>query len=215
MNWSFYEALDRLPIGVAVTIEFVGPLGGRDRRFAAAARRGVGRCWPAAGWCCWRCAATSTTSARSACVLALVAGACWAGYILVSKRVGSTFAQLDGLAIALCIGTLVVLPAGIVQGGSALLRPSVLAGGVGGGDAVVDHPVLARAGRAAPAARGHVRAADEPRAGRGRAGRRARARPGAARGHARRDRDGGDRQRGHDARVAYQQHELEVAAGPQ
>ena len=63
-------------------------------------------------------------------LFALIAGACWAGYILVSKRVGSTFAQLDGLAIALCIGALVVLPAGIVQGGSALLRPSVLAGGV-------------------------------------------------------------------------------------
>jgi inner membrane transporter RhtA len=63
-------------------------------------------------------------------LFALIAGALWAGYILVSKRVGRTFAQLDGLAIALCIGTVVVVPVGIVQGGSALLRPEVIAGGV-------------------------------------------------------------------------------------
>jgi inner membrane transporter RhtA len=63
-------------------------------------------------------------------VLALVAAGCWAAYILLSQRVGATFAQLDGLAIALAVGTLLVIPAGVVQGGTALLRPSVLAGGL-------------------------------------------------------------------------------------
>jgi inner membrane transporter RhtA len=63
-------------------------------------------------------------------LLALVAAACWAAYILLSKRVGASFAQLDGLAIALAVGTLVVIPAGVIEGGDALLRPSVLAGGL-------------------------------------------------------------------------------------
>jgi inner membrane transporter RhtA len=64
-------------------------------------------------------------------LLALAAGACWAGYIVTSKRVGTTFTTMDGLSIALCFGTLVALPAGIIEGGSALGRPSVLAGGLG------------------------------------------------------------------------------------
>ncbi|MDT4936310.1 MAG: inner rane transporter RhtA, partial [Pseudonocardiales bacterium] len=55
---------------------------------------------------------------------------CWAAYILLSKRVGATFASLDGLAIALGIGTLLVIPAGVIEGGAALGRPGVLAGGL-------------------------------------------------------------------------------------
>ena len=64
-------------------------------------------------------------------VLVLIAATCWALYIVLSKRVGSVFVQLDGLAIALTVGTVLVLPAGVAQGGDALLRPGVLAGGVG------------------------------------------------------------------------------------
>ncbi len=130
MNWSFYESLARLPIGVAVTIEFVGPLAVA----IAGSRRLLDIVWVAlAGGGVVLLALRGDRHDISALgvLLALVAGACWAGYILVSKRVGSTFAQLDGLAIALCIGTLVVVPAGIVQGGSALLRLSVIGGGIG------------------------------------------------------------------------------------
>jgi inner membrane transporter RhtA len=61
--------------------------------------------------------------------LALVAATCWALYILLSKRVGSAFAALDGLAIALGVGTFLVLPTGIVEGGSALGQGVVLGGG--------------------------------------------------------------------------------------
>jgi inner membrane transporter RhtA len=50
---------------------------------------------------------------------------------LLSKRVGAAFAALDGLAIALAIGTLVVIPVGIAEGGSAVVRPAVLGGGLG------------------------------------------------------------------------------------
>ena len=72
---------------------------------------------------------TVATSLWSESCLALIAGACWAAYILVSQRVGTRWAQVDGLALALCIGTLVVIPVGIVEGGSALVRPSLLAAG--------------------------------------------------------------------------------------
>jgi inner membrane transporter RhtA len=129
MNWSFYEALDRLPIGVAVTIEFVGPLGVA----VAGSRRAVDAVWVVlAGGGVVLLALRGDRHDINAfgVVLALIAGLCWAAYILLSKRVGSTFAQLDGLAIALCIGTLVTVPVGIIEGGSALGRPSVLAGGV-------------------------------------------------------------------------------------
>lgn len=128
MNWSFYEALDRLPLGVAVTIEFSGPLAVA----IAGSRKPLDGLWvllAGGGVLLLALHGERGDITASGVLLALVAGACWAGYILVSQRVGRTWAQVDGLAVALCIGTLVVIPAGIAQGGSALLRPSVLAGG--------------------------------------------------------------------------------------
>src|SRR5664279_4904659 len=118
MNWSFYEALDRLPIGVAVTIEFTGPL----TVAIAGSRRAVDALWVAlagGGVVLLAVRGDRHDITPVGVLLALVAGTCWAGYILVSKRVGASFAQLDGLAIALCIGTLVALPAGVIEGGSA------------------------------------------------------------------------------------------------
>jgi inner membrane transporter RhtA len=128
MNWSFYEALDRLPLGVAVTVEFTGPLAvavGGSRR----ALDGVWVVLAGGGVVLLALRGDNHDVTVAGVLLALAAGACWAGYILISQRVGRTWAQLDGLALALCIGTLVVIPAGIVEGGSALLRPSVIAGG--------------------------------------------------------------------------------------
>jgi inner membrane transporter RhtA len=128
MNWSFYEALDRLPIGVAVTIEFVGPLGVA----IAGSRRALDAVWvvlAGGGVVLLALRGDRHDIDTFGVVLALFAGMCWGAYILLSKRVGSTFAQLDGLAIALCIGTLVTVPVGIIEGGSALGRPAVLAGG--------------------------------------------------------------------------------------
>ena len=129
MNWSFYEALARLPIGVAVTVEFTGPLAVA----IAGSRRMLDLVWVAlagGGVVLLAFRGDSGDINPLGVLFALIAGACWAGYILVSKRVGATFAQLDGLAIALCIGTLVVLPVGLIEGGSALGRPEVLGGGV-------------------------------------------------------------------------------------
>jgi inner membrane transporter RhtA len=128
MNWSFYEALDRLPLGVAVTIEFLGPLA----LAVAGSRRVLDVVWvvlAGGGVALLAFRGDHRDIKALGVVLALVAGTCWAAYILLSKRVGASFAALDGLAIALCIGSVLVIPAGVIQGGNALGRPSVLAGG--------------------------------------------------------------------------------------
>jgi inner membrane transporter RhtA len=130
MNWTFYEALHRLPLGVAVTIEFTGPL----VVAVAGSRRALDVVWVllAGGGVVLLALRGGHHGIHAAGVaLALVAATCWALYILLAQRVGRTFAQLDGLAIALAIGMLVALPAGIVEGGDALLRPHVIAGGLG------------------------------------------------------------------------------------
>lgn len=130
MNWCFYEAIDRLPLGVAVTIEFTGPLAvaiGGSRR----ALDGVWVLLAGGGVALLALRGDSKDITTAGVLLALAAALCWAGYILVSQRVGRGWAQVDGLAFALVIGTLVVIPAGIAQGGTALLRPSVIAGGAG------------------------------------------------------------------------------------
>lgn len=129
MNWAFYEALDRLPIGVAVTIEFTGPLAVA----VAGSRRLLDLMWVAlAGGGVVLLALRGDRHGITALgvVLALCAGACWAAYIPVSKRVGRSFSALDGLSIGMCVGTCVALPAGLAQGGSELLAPAVLGGGL-------------------------------------------------------------------------------------
>lgn len=129
MNWAFYEALQRLPLGVAVTVEFTGPLAVA----VAGSRRALDGLWAllaGGGVVLLAVRGDSHDITVAGVLLALTAGACWAGYIGLSQRVGRTWAQLDGLALALCVGTLVVIPVGIVEGGSALLRPSLIASGI-------------------------------------------------------------------------------------
>ena len=130
MNWSFYEALDRLPLGAAVTIEFTGPL----IVAVAGSRRLLDGVWlllAAGGVLLLALRGGHHGIHALGVLLALVAAACWACYILLSQRVGRAFARLDGLAIALGVGALLVVPAGVVQGGDTLLRPSVLGAGLG------------------------------------------------------------------------------------
>jgi inner membrane transporter RhtA len=129
MNWSFYEALGRLPIGVAVTIEFVGPLAVA----VAGSRRLVDLLWvllAAGGVVLLALRGDEHGITGLGILLVSIAGVCWGFYILLSKRVGQAFASLEGLAIALAVGTVVALPAGIVEGGHALGRPEVLGGGL-------------------------------------------------------------------------------------
>jgi inner membrane transporter RhtA len=125
MNWSFYEALHRLPLGVAVTIEFTGPLAVA----VAGSRRVLDALWVVLAGGGVVLLATRGSHAGvhlTGVLLALIPAACWACYILLAKRVGASFGALEALAIGMIVGSFVVLPAGIVQGGTALLRPSVL-----------------------------------------------------------------------------------------
>ena len=128
MNLVFYLSLRTVPLGVAVTVEFVGPL----LLALAQTRRLLDLGWAvlAASGVLLLGLDTSSGIPLSGLVLALVAGLFWAGYILASARVGQVLPGLDGLAVALCVASVLVLPFG-AQGASAVLdRPLLLVGGL-------------------------------------------------------------------------------------
>lgn len=132
MNFCFYQALDRLPLGVAVTLEFTGPLavaifGSRRRRdliWAGLAALGIVLLAGDFG---------GSSIDLFGAVLALVAGGFWGGYILLSARVGGRFEGLGGLAVAMSIAALLVAPSGLAAGGGELASADVLARGFGVG----------------------------------------------------------------------------------
>lgn len=128
MNFSFYESLDRLPLGTAVTLEFLGPLGVA----VAGTRRPRDLIWVAlaGGGVVLLSGGIEGSSELLGIVLALTAAAGWAAYILLSARVGSRHEGLAPLALALAFSALLLLPVGIAAGGSDLLLPAVLAVGL-------------------------------------------------------------------------------------
>ncbi|MTD46485.1 EamA family transporter [Conexibacter sp. W3-3-2] len=129
MNYSFYEALDRIPLGIAVTIEFLGPLGVAVRT----SRRRLDLVWAAVA------GAGIVLLARPGgdgidpvgLVLVLIAAACWAAYILAARRAGELFGGARGLAMAMGVAFLVPLVPGLHQGGTQLLEPGFLLIGLG------------------------------------------------------------------------------------
>ncbi|MGI8986178.1 MAG: EamA family transporter [Nocardioidaceae bacterium] len=126
MNWSFYEALARIPLGVAVTIEFVGPLG---VAVATSRRRGdVALAGLAAAGIILLTRSGSVDLDPVGIVLALVAGGFWAAYILLSARVGASLPGSAGLAIALLAGSLVTAPVGVTSLWGSLTWGLLLAG---------------------------------------------------------------------------------------
>ena len=130
MNLSIYLAIDRIPLGVAVTLEFVGPLGVA----VAGSRRLLDLLWVALAAAGILMLAPldvlgGTNLDPVGVAFALLAGCLWAGYILLSARTGSAFAGGTGLAIALCVGTAVLLPVGVADAGYALLDPRLLLAG--------------------------------------------------------------------------------------
>jgi inner membrane transporter RhtA len=129
MNLTFYEALDRIPLGPAVTCEFIGPLGVA----VAGSRRPLDLVWvllAAAGIVLLAAPSGSGLNAGGV-ILAILAGGWWAAYILLSVRVGRVFPGQHGLAIAMVAAGVLVLPVGLVQGGSDLLQPEILLAGLG------------------------------------------------------------------------------------
>jgi inner membrane transporter RhtA len=128
MNLSFYLALDRIPLGIAVTLEFVGPLGVA----IAGSRRRLDLVWvgmAAVGLVLLAPVPGSDLDALGV-VLALVAGCFWAAYILLTARVGRGLPGGGGLAIAMGIAALAALPVGLADGGAELLDPELLAVGL-------------------------------------------------------------------------------------
>ena len=125
MNGLFYLALNRLPLGVTVTIEVLGPL-----TLSILTATGIAR-WLWAGLALAGVVALGAGGWERldalGVVFALGAAASWAMYILASARVGREFPRLDGLALAMSVGAVIALPFGVAQAQGALLRPDVLA----------------------------------------------------------------------------------------
>lgn len=124
MNLCFYEAIARIPLGLTVTFEFVGPLGVA----VAGSRRALDLFWvacAAAGILLISAPGTSDLDPLGV-AFALAAGAWWAAYILLSARTGRTFPGGSGLSLAMCVAALLLLPIGIPAAGDALFDPEVL-----------------------------------------------------------------------------------------
>jgi inner membrane transporter RhtA len=154
MNLTFYLAIDRLPLGTAVAIEFVGPiavaaLGSRTRRDAAALVLAIAGVLALAD--------VHLTGSPGGFALALAAGAFWAVYIVLGHRVAADpdLRPRDGLALAMAIGALVLAPALVTSAVPALVDPLLLAAclAVGVASSVVPYGLEQIAMRRLPRAR--------------------------------------------------------------
>ncbi|MFI1363053.1 EamA family transporter [Streptomyces griseochromogenes] len=125
MNGLFYEAVARIPLGPAVTLEVLGPLA----LSVLASRRAINALWAGlalAGVFLLGGGGFSDLDPIGV-AFALGAGAMWASYIVFSARTGRRFPQADGLALAMAIAALLFLPLGIADAGSRLLDPGTVA----------------------------------------------------------------------------------------
>lgn len=132
MNLSFYEAIARLPIGIAVAIEFLGPLGVA----LAASRRRLDLVWVGlalAGMVLLAPWGDAASVSWLGIAFALGAGVLWAAYILLSASVGKRFSGASGLSMAMLVSLVVVAPVGVTTGGVDLLQPEIILIGLGVG----------------------------------------------------------------------------------
>jgi inner membrane transporter RhtA len=129
MNLAFYSAIARLPLGLAVTVEFVGPLGVA----VAGSRRRLDLLWVALAAVGILLLAPIGPSSLDPLGLgfALLAGCGWAAYILLNVRVGRAFPGASGLALAMAVAGLAIVPVGVHAAGAALATPRLLVVGVG------------------------------------------------------------------------------------
>lgn len=124
MNWAIYQAFARIPLGIAVTLEFIGPLtlaviGSRrvrDLLWVLLAGIGVAVLGLSGG---------GEVNLAGA-LFALLAGAMWASYILLAGQTGQRWPGFDGLALASVFATLLLTPFAIGEGGGDLLDPHIL-----------------------------------------------------------------------------------------
>ncbi|MFJ6849200.1 EamA family transporter [Streptomyces sp. NPDC091271] len=128
MNMLFYQAVDRIPLGAAVTLEVLGPL----VLSVVASRRLTSLVWAALalGGVVLLSGGGFDRLDPVGAAFALGAGVMWALYILFSARTGRRFPQADGLALAMAVAAVLSLPLGIMESGSKLVVPTTLALGV-------------------------------------------------------------------------------------
>ncbi|MCX4970114.1 EamA family transporter [Streptomyces sp. NBC_00654] len=125
MNTLFYQALDRIPLGIAVTLEVLGPLA----LSVFVSRRLINVLWAGlalVGVVLLGGGGFDRLDPVGA-AYALGAGAMWAAYIVFSARTGRRFPQADGLALAMVVAAALSLPLGIMESGTKLAVPSTLA----------------------------------------------------------------------------------------
>jgi inner membrane transporter RhtA len=132
MNFTFYSALTRIPLGIAVTVEFIGPLSVA----VVGSRKALDMLWiviAVGGILLLAPLGVLGTAPLDplGLLLALGAGVCWAVYILLSARVGKVFPGGTGLSLAMTVGAVALVPVGIAGAGSALLNPRLLLLGAG------------------------------------------------------------------------------------
>jgi threonine/homoserine efflux transporter RhtA len=155
MNFAIYQAFARIPLGIAVTVEFLGPLAVA----VAASRHVLDIAWVLLAGLGVVLLTRGGDTAHPAglnlagLAFALLAAACWAVYILLSAATGQRFPGSSGLAIAMVVAALVITPAGIIAGGRALLQPEVLGVGLAIGllSSIIPYSVELEALRRVPA----------------------------------------------------------------
>lgn len=125
MNLCFYEALSRIPLGVAVALEFTGPL----TVAMLSSRRLVDMVWvilAAAGLVILLPLRQSADSIDPlGALLALASGVCWALYIVFGKKAGSSLDK-SCVALAMLVGSCAIFPVGLAASGTALFTPEIL-----------------------------------------------------------------------------------------
>ncbi|MGH3301077.1 MAG: EamA family transporter [Streptosporangiaceae bacterium] len=142
MNFSIYQSFARIPLGVAVTIEFLGPLAVA----VASSRRALDAAWVVlagagvlllteggaghAGHANRAGPVLGLSTEAAGVAFALVAAACWAGYILLSRATGRRFGGSSGLVIAMVVAATLVTGPAVAAAGPALARPGVIAAGL-------------------------------------------------------------------------------------
>lgn len=125
MNMVFYLAIERIPIGLGVTLEFVGPLvlaifsskKAIDFLWVLLAATGIALIAP------WT---RNNGLDLVGVLLALLAGGFWAAYIILGGRISKIMKGGDAVAVGMLFATLLILPFGIFNGGLSLLTPKLL-----------------------------------------------------------------------------------------
>jgi inner membrane transporter RhtA len=128
MNGLFYQSVARIPLGLAVTLEVLGPLA----LSVLASRRAVNLVWAGLALCGVFLLGGGGGGGFGdldpvGVAFALSAGAMWAMYIVFSARTGRRFPQADGLALAMAVAAVLFLPLGVIESGTRLLDPTTMA----------------------------------------------------------------------------------------